>query len=108
MFKKLVVAASFLALTSSTAIAGDAGGLVKQLFVSSSGVIFAAIEGPHNNAPFCATAGWAVNATTPAGKLTYAQLLTAQTAGDAITMSGTGTCTTWPDREDIDYTFVQK
>lgn len=96
---------SMLAI-ASIANAGQAGPVkFKNVHFMPNGVVIAYVEGARSNAPACATESirFAVNGTTPGGKLQVAGLLTAYTSGKAVAIYGTGTCTAWGDTETIDF-----
>lgn len=58
--------------------------------------------------PACATQGyWVIpNEGAPAGRMLYDALLRAKGDGVPVVITGTGTCTRWPDGEDADIVQV--
>jgi hypothetical protein len=61
---------------------------------------------PGGTIPNCATSGsyrYAINPGTASGAAQIAVALTAYTTKATIFIAGKGTCTTWPDTEDVNY-----
>jgi hypothetical protein len=97
---------SFLAAAvfSSGAIAGSADeGVVIQVFSVYNGRLLFSHSGTTHNRPACATSGWAIDGTTPAGQMMVASLLTAIAQGRRISIIGTGACDLWGDSETVYY-----
>jgi hypothetical protein len=98
------VVGTALALSASVANAGTITGTVQSLLArASDGLTYVFINGVATGQPACATNAYfmIMNETSDVGHKQYAMLLAAQAAGSRITIFGAGTCTRWPDGEDI-------
>ncbi|SHG52782.1 hypothetical protein [Massilia sp. CF038] len=102
--KKTLLAIAALTL-SAPSFAGFQVGTVKSVTVrDSDGLVFFVLNGTaREGRPTCAgQTYWMIkNETTLAGKQLYAQVLAAQLSGKTLTVEGAGTCTRWPDGEDV-------
>jgi hypothetical protein len=100
-----LVFASTLVSFSPLATASEVTGNITYLEVrDSDGLIYTVIAGARSAKPACAQSTYYFmikDENSGTGKRTYAMLLAAKLAGKAITVYGTGTCTRWPDGEDI-------
>ncbi|MEL6301658.1 MAG: hypothetical protein AAFV47_01470 [Pseudomonadota bacterium] len=82
--------------------AGSQVGTVKHIIVrASDGLHYVYIDGPDSNKPACATMSyWMIqNPTSEVGKSQFAMLLAAYTAGLNVKITGTNSCSVWPDGE---------
>jgi len=107
-----VMLTSLCAVATAPAIAGTETGFVKDIYVrDSDGVIVVdlfASNWPPVNHPACAFQPyWIIpDETSDSGKRLFATLLAAQVSGRKVTIRGKGTCSRWPDREDIEDVLV--
>src|SRR5438094_4268880 len=85
--------------------AGDGSGTISTVHFMYNGVIIFAVSGARANVPPCATIPqrFAINGTTPVGKLHVAGLLSAYAQGKQVVVTGTGTCPDWGDTESVSY-----
>ena len=86
------------------AYAGTVTGTVDILIVrQSDGLTYVYMNGTPSGKPACATkAYWIIqDENSEAGKKLYALLLAAKASNSEIKIGGAGTCTRWPDGEDI-------
>jgi hypothetical protein len=93
-----------LFLFSFAAAAGNVTGTVASVLVrASDGLTYVLMNGSASGQPACATNPyWIImNETSDAGHKQYAMLLDAQASGAQVTIFGNGTCTRWPDGEDV-------
>lgn len=69
----------------------------------SDGLIYFYVNGPRSAAPGCATQSyWIIpNETSTAAKQQLVMLLMAEATGKGVTIYGSGTCTRWPDGENV-------
>jgi len=83
-----------LAVLAPTALAGTAVGKPYDPYFLPDGTVVVYVNGTHNSPPGCATyvGRFLLDATTTAGKVQLAGLLTAYTSGKTISVVGTGTC----------------
>ena len=84
--------------------AGTQTGQVTMVMVrASDGLVWFNMNGKATGHPSCAFYNyWMIkNENSNAGKQQLTQLLTARASGQAITVTGSGTCTRWPDGEDV-------
>lgn len=96
--------------------AGFASGTVRRIFTRDDGLVLVLLNGPHYAKPACAIGGdhFAIkNEKTLAGKQQYTLLLSAYLSGQTVWIDGgagvptpSGTCTRWPDLEDIGYAII--
>src|SRR5689334_13409575 len=95
-----------LALSTPAAFAGGViNGTVQQVFVrASDGLIYVVINGTASDKPACAGQSyWVImDETSDVGHKQYELLLAAASSGVSVGIHGNGTCTRWPDGEDID------
>ncbi|EKB36472.1 hypothetical protein KTH87_01375 [Acinetobacter baumannii] len=109
MYKKFIY---FIVLIvfSSHMWAGTARGKITSIIVrDSDGLVYVNVEGRANK-PDCAVGNYMIikNENSATGKRQLALLLMAQAANKVISVTGYGTCTRWPDGEDINYILVEK
>lgn len=87
--------------------AGDGGpGDISLVHALQNGVVVFYLSGVRNSVPTCAatqTNRWAFNATTPAGKVQYANLLTAYSLRKKFRVFGTATCPDQSDTESVSW-----
>lgn len=84
--------------------AGSIQGRVTAIVVrASDGLHYVTIEGVRSSPPACATHDYFMIADehSDSGKSQIAILLSAYMSGKSVHIEGTGTCTRWPDGEDI-------
>lgn len=89
-----------LSLLAGSANAGTSTGPIAMIMAHVGDiVIFDA--GSHQGKPACHTVGeqWALSLATPTGRAMYALLLSAQIQGKSVSVTGSGTCSAWGDRE---------
>ncbi|WP_111856116.1 MULTISPECIES: hypothetical protein [Acinetobacter] len=109
MYKKFIY---FIVLIvfSSHMWAGTARGKITSIIVrDSDGLVYVNVEGRANK-PDCAVGNYMIikNENSATGKRQLALLLMAQAANKVISVTGYGTCSRWPDGEDINYIIVEK
>ena len=107
--KKIVFVLLIYFITSVAAFAGSEGGQVKNVLIrASDGLVYVELSGTAENKPSCATHSyWMIkDEKSLTGRQQLAALLLAQANGQTISIIGTGSCTRWPDGEDIDYIIV--
>ena len=104
MFKQLRFLLAFcLVLCPAVAFSGDGEGLVEIEYVGNYNgtdkVFF--FTSTHVARPACNTFGgrWVLDISTDIGKAQYSLLLAAQTSGKRVRVSGTNSCSQWPDSE---------
>jgi hypothetical protein len=95
-----------LALTAATgALAGQQTGQITELITrASDGLVYVHMNGTASGRPGCASQQvyWMIkDENSAAGKRQLAILIAARAMGKTITIYGAGTCTRWPDGEDI-------
>lgn len=76
------------------------------LHFMSTGVVLVSTDGQRSSLPSCASTQptrFALDATTAAGKVQLAGLLTAYAAGKPVGIIGTGVCSAYGDSETISY-----
>lgn len=106
LLKKTTIA---IAMTASTtllslpynAFAGEGNGLIEMVQTTSDGLLIFRVQ-QHTNKPSCVPRelrDFSINATTAAGKLNAALVLSAYLNVKAVTAIGTGSCT--GDRETL-------
>lgn len=99
-----VAAFALVLLGTTSAFAGQQTGQVTELITrANDGLIYFFMSGPASGRPGCATAPyWMIkDENSPAGKRQLAILLAARTSGRSVTVTGSNTCTRWPDGEDV-------
>lgn len=91
-----------LAMPCSAFANGSGSGTINFLLgVTSGHLLFGTtVQTGH---PACATDGWAINASTPGGKLMASLLIAAQAAGRQVNVVGTGLCDVYDSRESVSY-----
>ena len=101
--KKVVIAGMLLPLLPVAALAGDAQpGTLSNVIFFSSGVVLFYTDGARSAVPSCALTQqtrFALDATTPGGKVQLAGLPEAYALGKPVRIVGTEGCTTYPDSE---------
>ncbi|MEC5159361.1 MULTISPECIES: hypothetical protein [unclassified Janthinobacterium] len=108
MLKFLKRSSAFIFLTcslvTSSALAGTQMGTITQLLIRTDGLVFFYLTGVASGRPACATVTyWMIKAEDSAvGKRMVAALLASKLSGQTISVSGNGTCSRWPDGEDVD------
>lgn len=107
---KLVASVLLLSpLFCSAGVAG-AGNIVGPygLFFMQTGALLVSTDAVQSGAPACATVvgRWAIDGTTPAGKLQAAAVIAALAMGKKIAIWGTGTCSVWGDTETVSFLQV--
>lgn len=101
---------ALFSLAANVAQAGSSAGTVTVLRAHTSAPnIVTFVAGANATRPACSSQGneWALSLTTEGGRAMYAMLLMAMASGRTITVSGTGACTSWPDRETPGYISVE-
>jgi hypothetical protein len=102
--KKLFIAFVIAASAIFRANAGSASpGIIINPYFTPTGTVLVTTDASQSAAPACATVPnrWAIDATTPAGKLQATAVLTAYAMGKRIAIWGTGTCSVWGDTEGV-------
>ncbi len=83
----------------------SSGGRITNVLVTSNGTVLFYMNGSRTGTiPACATGfptRWAFNGATAAGQAKLANLLTAQSLRAVVTVSGTETCVSWSDTEEV-------
>lgn len=92
--------AAALAILALPANAGTGSGLVRHILVTPKGIVTFTLDS-HENAPACSTIknDFAFDGSTSEGKAKLALLLAAANGKKAVSITGDGTCTAYPDRE---------
>ncbi len=91
-------------------IAGEQSGKVQEIIVrGSDGLHYFWLQGAPSGKPVCAkNTYWMIrDENSTAGKAQLSMLLSAQAQQKSIRVVGTGSCTRWPDGEDVDYIAMQ-
>jgi hypothetical protein len=95
------------ALCANAVWASESGGRITYLLVrDADGLIYFEVDGPRSAKPACAANHnyfMVRDENSATGKRTYALLLSAFLSGRTVDVGGTGTCTRWPDGEDVAY-----
>lgn len=89
----------------SQGFAGDQTGKVSNISIrASDGLHFFEVQGASYNKPSCAGYSyWMIKDEKSAvGKSQIAQIMLAYSTGKSVAIRGSGTCTRWPDGEDVD------
>ena len=91
-----------LTLSASAALAGTQGpGVITSVSIDSGGVSFFTVHAPFVNSPACNTLmRWAIP-NTSAGQSSLSLVETAYATGKLVTVTGTGSCSTWGDSESF-------
>lgn len=99
--------AAALAMFALPADAGTGSGLVRNILVTPKGIVTFNVD-THENAPACSNIknDFAFDGSTSEGKAKLALLLAAANGKKAVSITGDGTCTAWPDRETPIYIMV--
>ncbi|RZK28731.1 MAG: hypothetical protein EOO61_21655 [Hymenobacter sp.] len=87
---------------ASTSNSGTLSGVV----VVRSGRLFFSQSGARNARPSCSIDRWVLDVTTSSGQAQAAVILTAFTQNRLVHISGTGTCTDWPDTESVQEFYI--
>ncbi len=105
---RVQVAALILGGALSAASAGSQTGTVQILYGRSDGLHLVTLSGAHMNKPACASWDyWIIkNESTSFGRSQFATLLAAKLSGDQVSITGDGTCSRWPDGEDIQSVYI--
>lgn len=105
-FKSKALVVSIFAITSISAIAGQQTGQVTRVMArASDGLTYFFMSGAASGRPSCATNSyWMIkDENSAAGKRQIAMLIAARSTGQEITVEGAGTCSRWPDGEDVNF-----
>lgn len=104
---KIPILSAFTLFFSMTAVAGWSSGQIKTILITKNNMLFFE-SGIKNQPPNCQTVPnqWAIDLSTASGKAIYALILSAQAQGKEIVVVGQNFCTVWPDRESIDYLWI--
>ncbi|RCW83157.1 hypothetical protein C7476_106191 [Phyllobacterium bourgognense] len=80
--------------------AGSGSGLVRNILVTPKGIVTFTVD-VRNGAPACSTIknDFAFDGSTSEGKAKLALLIAAANGKKAVSITGDGTCSAWPDRE---------
>src|SRR4051794_36837430 len=93
---KKIIAATILSMSTllaSAAWAGSETGTISPgWFAYSDGLVFLFLSGTHDSSPCSITERWAIDPSTPAGKIHFSVFLTAAASGRLIALVGSGTC----------------
>jgi hypothetical protein len=84
---------------------GQLGRVIKIQVRASDGLILFYLDGTPSTKPACAGTNtyWMIkDEKSETGKRQLAMLMAARAAGLPVAVAGTGTCTRWPDGEDVD------
>ena len=90
--------------TSSASAQSSQIGTVARLHVRApEGLVYFYVTGTRSAMPACASQSYWVIAdeTSTAGKQQLALLMMAEAAGKPVIVYGSGTCSRWPDGEDV-------
>lgn len=103
---KLYAALGALCLATSAAHASiEQNAHVTTYTAQEKGQMFFNTDGQRSATPGCSTipGRWVIDATTPAGQMMVAAMLTALAEHKTIFLVGTGDCGVWGDTETVDY-----
>lgn len=107
--KKALVTLLALSATA-TAYGGDAlMGTLSQPHFMANGVVLVSSDGQRLGTPTCAQGSptrFAIDASTAAGKVQLAGLLSAHATGKPVRIIGTGACSIYSDSETISYFYI--
>jgi len=118
LLRRVTLTASALLafLATSTAFAGDTTGTITRLFAYENGRHYALIQldvPPAGTRPACATSTsnvGAVDLSNASGQAQFAMLLTAQSLGRQVRVSGvgdiTGACSLVSNTENVSYVYM--
>lgn len=107
-FKGIVVSI-FLSATNGALALGNSTGQVTVPVIGATYGVFMFKAGTPAGQPACVqvpSQPWVLNVKTDGGKATYALLLSAQAQGKTVSVSGTGVCDVWGDRETVDAVMI--
>lgn len=65
------------------------------------------IEGQPNTLPCSVSVRYGVDVTSEKGRQVAAAIMSAKASGQAVYVSGAGTCTVWGDSEDVSWISIQ-
>lgn len=102
------IALEILAAPATATAGGSDYGYVKNVSMGNGGYFYFTVDSNRILPAPCATSyngRWAFNASTPAGQVLMASILTAYSSHIKIAVTGGGYCNTWPDSEDV--AFIQ-
>lgn len=105
MLMRAILLFFFGLIFNSTAFAGTATGQVTKIDVrASDGLVLFYLSGQTTGSPSCSHwSYWIIKDENSAtGKRQLAMLLMAKATGQQVSVGGAGTCTRWPDGEDVD------
>lgn len=109
-----LTAVGLLALTCLAALPSHAGvvnGHIVAIYVrQNDGLVYFETDGTISNRAGCAASNnlWIVpNENSETSKRQYAALLSAKATNSSIDVYGTGTCTRWPNSEDVDTIVIR-
>ena len=104
----ILLAGLCLPTTASADASGASMGYVIGVQPVAPGGLFFRQTGSRSTKPSCATIDrWVINVSTPDGQTMAATLLMAYSLHKRISITGTGTCTTWGDTETVLYFNVE-
>ncbi len=105
--KKWVASVFLLSPLFCGAGVAGAGNIVGPYFMQTDALLVST-DAPQSGAPACATVAsrWAIDGTTPAGKIQVAAVLAAFAMGKKIAVWGAGTCSVWGDTETVNFLQV--
>jgi hypothetical protein len=107
--KQWMVLLTATMFTAGGAQAGNAAaGNLNNPYFMNNGVLLIPTDGTRSGVPACATESlrFAIDASTPAGKVQAAGILTAFSMGKKVVIWGTGGCTVWGDTETVNFLQV--
>jgi len=108
IFFSTITLAAFL--FSSSAFSGNGSGKIPRVYATSANMVFFSTE-INTNKPACNTAvggtEWALRVDTSEGRNMYALIMLAFSTSKPIYVIGKGDCLAWPDRETVDYLYIQ-
>ena len=96
--------------SAGTACAGDAlSGMLSVPHFMSTGLVLVSTDGQRLGTPNCALGSpsrFVIDGTSAAGKVQFAGLLSAHSAGKPVRIVGTGTCSLYSDSGTISYFYI--
>lgn len=106
---KMIVGSLLLGVSFSASASTSGGGVVTSSYTMNGGVIIFYVNGSRTARPACSTQDrWAFSATTAAGQAKLATLLTAFGQNKIVQVTGTGTCVSWGDTEEVDFIVINQ
>jgi hypothetical protein len=86
----------------------QAGHVIALVVRASDGLIYFFLDGEPTQRPACASKSYYMiaNESSETGKRQYELLLSAVQSYFLVEVVGAGTCTRWPDGEDVDYLIL--